>query len=55
MAVIAATICEQIMKINQRIENKESIDTIIADMTKTSASIRFEGNGYSEEWVTEAK
>lgn len=55
MAVIAATLTQEVNLAIERIQNGETVDHIIKDLLQQTRVIRFEGNGYSEEWVIEAK
>ncbi len=55
MAVIAATMARTIEKILAKIQKGTTVEQIIAELTETSRPARFEGNGYSKEWVVEAK
>ncbi len=48
---VAATLS----KIADRLDNGESIDEIIVDIFKKHDRVIFNGNGYSDEWVTEAE
>jgi len=50
MAVIAATLTKEINLVIDRLQKGESVASIIKDLTVQSKAIRFEGNGYSEEW-----
>jgi glutamine synthetase len=38
-----------------RLAKGESLEAIIASLTEETRAIRFEGNGYSEEWKVEAR
>ena len=55
MAVIAATIAREIDFVLEKIEKGASIEKVLADLTETSRAARFEGNGYTKEWVEEAR
>lgn len=55
MAVIAATITYEIDRVLEKLDKGAKIEDIIAELTESSRPARFEGNGYSKEWVEEAK
>jgi glutamine synthetase len=55
MAVIAATIAREIDFVLEKLEKGSTIEKVIAELTESSRPARFEGNGYSKEWVEEAK
>lgn len=55
MAVIAATITKEIDNVLAKLDKGDSIEKVISELTETSRAARFEGNGYSQEWVEEAK
>jgi glutamine synthetase len=55
MAVIAATIAREIDFVLEKLDKGDSIEKVIADLTESSRPARFEGNGYSPEWVEEAR
>lgn len=55
MAVIAATIAKEIDVVLAKLEKGQTIEAVIAELLETSKPARFEGNGYSKEWVEEAK
>lgn len=48
MATIAATISNEVNKVLTRLDNGETIDSIITDLHAKTQNIRFDGNGYSE-------
>lgn len=48
MATIAATISNEVNKVLTRLDNGETIDSIINDLHAKTQNIRFDGNGYSE-------
>lgn len=50
MAVIAATVAQEIQSVSARLSKGESIEIVIASLAEETKQIRFEGNGYSEEW-----
>ncbi|BBH53502.1 glutamine synthetase III [Fluviispira sanaruensis] len=62
-AILNAAVCDGLSKINKRLEaraqNGRVSDNIILrvlkDVIKETKKIRFEGNGYSQEWLDEAK
>jgi glutamine synthetase len=55
LAVISACLAQEIKIATERITKGESIENIIKSLVEETRSIRFEGNGYSPEWKTEAK
>lgn len=54
MATIAATIASEVNKVIERLDKGETIQSIIEDLHAKTQNIRFDGNGYSEEWRIEA-
>ena len=55
MAVIAATITKEIDVVLEKFAKGATVEKVISDLTETSRPARFEGNGYSKEWVEEAR
>jgi glutamine synthetase len=55
MAVVAATMTAEVKETIKLLESGKSVKEIIAIYQKETQKIRFEGNGYSEEWKEEAK
>jgi glutamine synthetase len=55
MATIAATTAHEIEKVTKRLEKGETLEAIMADLHAKTQNIRFDGNGYSEEWPIEAE
>jgi glutamine synthetase len=63
MIVLNTIMADQLVKfkkevdalINKNIDKDEAIFQVLRNYIETSKIIRFEGNGYSEEWVKEAK
>lgn len=64
MTILNLIIAEQLKKfkveVDDLIENKhmkkdDAIFNVLRELIKSSKTIRFEGDGYSEEWVVEAK
>ncbi len=63
MTVLNVIMAEQLLqfndeveaKINKGTERRLAIIEVLRDYIKTSKKIRFEGDGYSEEWVKEAE
>lgn len=58
-AAVAATFREATRKLKELLSRKanrdEAVIELIREFVKHSKNVRFEGNGYSEEWKTEAK
>ena len=55
MSVIGATIAKEIDAVNERLDKGEKIEDIMESLLKETKPVRFSGNGYSPEWVEEAK
>jgi glutamine synthetase len=55
LAVITAVLAQEIQIASERVDKGESIESIIKELVEETRAIRFEGNGYSEEWKVEAK
>ena len=55
MSVIAATIAKEVDAVNERLDKGEKIEEIMASLLEETKPVRFSGNGYSHEWVEEAK
>jgi len=55
MATIAATVANETNKVKARLENGESLETIMVDLHAQTQNIRFDGNGYGPEWPVEAE
>ena len=55
MAVIAATFAKEIDEVLKELEKGVKVEEIIEKLKEETKPVRFEGNGYSEEWVIEAK
>jgi glutamine synthetase len=55
MMVILATLGKEIQNVNEKIKKGASIQSIIQELKKETSRIRFNGNGYSQEWVKEAE
>lgn len=63
MIVLNTIVADQLVKfkkevdtlINKNIDKDEAIFQVLRDYIEESKKIRFEGNGYGEEWVKEAK
>jgi glutamine synthetase len=63
MTFLSLAVADQLKKFKIEVDNKidkgikkdEAIFQVIKDYIKSSKPIRFEGNGYSEEWLKEAK
>lgn len=55
MAVIAATMADAIKEVSVKLDSGIALETIISEMREETKAIRFSGNGYSKEWVEEAK
>lgn len=55
LTVILTTMAAEIEKANDRLQAGESLETLIKNLAEETASVRFNGNGYSQEWVDEAK
>lgn len=55
MAVIAATLAKEFKIATEKINKGMTCGQLIEELKKQSELIRFEGNGYSEEWAIEAK
>ncbi len=62
-AVLNAAVCDGLVKLNQRLEQRKSAGVLpnemiletLREVILSTKRIRFEGNGYSQEWVDEAK
>lgn len=55
MTVILSTIAKQIQEAHKQIKSGVSIQDLIKTLTNETAAIRFNGDGYSQEWIQEAK
>ena len=55
MAVIAATLAKETDVVIERLEKGETLDQIIEAMSKETDAVVFNGDGYSQEWIEEAK
>lgn len=55
MAVIAATLSSEFQKVIKQLEEGKNIDDIINQLHKDTQAVRYDGNGYSQEWAAEAK
>ena len=55
MAVITATIAREIEEVLKEMESGVSADEIITRLREETKAIRYDDNGYSAEWVAEAK
>ena len=55
MASIAASFTKEINVINERLEKGEKIEAIMTELLQETKPARFSGNGYSPEWIEEAK
>jgi glutamine synthetase len=55
MATIAATVAHEVNKVKARLDNGETVQSIIDDLHAKTLNIRFDGNGYSTEWPVEAE
>lgn len=55
MTVILSTIGFELEKIGAQLDQGKSIREVIDGLVDETAAIRFEGDGYSENWVKEAK
>lgn len=51
MTVILTTIAKEIQEANKKLKEGVSVKDLIADLTKKTAAIRFNGDGYSHKWV----
>ena len=51
MAVIAATISREIDRVLEKLDKGAKVEDVITELTESSRPARFEGNGYSKEWV----
>ena len=55
MAVIAATLAKEFKLTTEKLNKGVSLSEVITELHEYTQSVRFEGDGYSEEWATEAK
>lgn len=55
MTVILSTIAKQIQEAHKKIKSGVSIQDLIKTLTNETAAIRFNGDGYSQDWIKEAK
>ena len=55
MAVIAATLAKVMESVTKEIEKGVPVEKIISTMNEEVRSVRFDGDGYSQEWIEEAK
>lgn len=55
MTVILTTVAKEIQEAHKKIRNGMSVGQLVADLAKETAAIRFNGDGYSQKWVQEAK
>jgi len=55
MATIAATIASEVNKVITRLDNGETLESIMADLHSKTQNIRFDGNGYDSKWPEEAE
>lgn len=55
LAVITASLAHETKLATEQISNGKSLESILKDLVEETRAIRFEGNGYSEEWKVEAK
>jgi len=55
MAVISATLSSEFQKVIKQLDEGKNTDDIINQLQKDTQAVRYDGNGYSQEWATEAK
>jgi len=55
MAVIAATLTKEFKLVTEKLGKSVPISEIINELHEYTQSVRFEDDGYSEEWAMEAK
>lgn len=48
MAVIAATMANEIQIVDKKLKDGAKLDDVIAELVQATAAVRFEGNGYSK-------
>lgn len=55
MAVIAATLSSEFQKVIKQLDEGKNIDDIINQLQKDTECVRYDGDGYSQDWAVEAK
>lgn len=55
MAVIAASMADEVNNVIKLLEGGQSVDQIIEKYVAETRKIRFDGDGYSQAWRDEAK
>ena len=55
MSVIAATMAREISEANKLLKSGMKLEDLISKLAKETANIRYSGNGYSQQWIDEAK
>jgi glutamine synthetase len=55
MAVISATLASEMKKVIAQLEQGVAVEDIISKLRDETEPVRFDGDGYSHEWATEAK
>lgn len=55
MTVVAATLSEEIREVSEKLQQGMDVWEVIKAMIAETKTVRFEGNGYSQEWAVEAQ
>ncbi|MCB0369454.1 MAG: hypothetical protein KDD45_08395 [Bdellovibrionales bacterium] len=55
MAVIAATLASEMNKAIAKLDQGKTIDEVINGLLEETRAVRYDGNGYSQDWAVEAK
>jgi glutamine synthetase len=55
MSVICATLAKEMEWVENKLIGGRSVEEIISELREETRAVRFDGNGYSQEWGAEAK